>query len=171
MNIDLKVTGEITDRFYKNDELIKETVDHNLVVNSFLTLVTALFSKKTGYSGIQYWAVGSGSSSWDTNQPSPQLSETSLTNEIGRKIINASDIQFLTPNDAVSNSPTNILQVKAFFGANDCNGEWREFGLFGGNATSSINTGIMINKRHHDVFVKTSEITVERTMKFTLNLV
>lgn len=169
---DLKVTGQITDRIYRNGVLEKEIIGHNLVVNSFLSLITALCKQEQGYVGIQYWAIGSGNASWDTNgTPSPDLSETLLTNEIGRKAITASDIKYLTDDEEVSSTPTNILQITLFFDVGECNGEWREFGIFGGNASSIKNTGIMINKRHHDVITKTNEITVERVMKFTLNLV
>ena len=68
-------------------------------------------------------------------------------------------------------TPSNILQVKRVFGEDECNGTWREFGIFGGNATSAANSGIMINKRHHGVITKTSDMTVERVMRFVLNLV
>ena len=67
--------------------------------------------------------------------------------------------------------PTNILQIKHTFGVNDCNGTWREFGIFGGNATTTANSGLLINKRHHAVITKTDEMTIERTMRFTLSLV
>ena len=81
------------------------------------------------------------------------------------------DISFLNANYRAVSTPTNILQIKHTFGSADCNGTWREFALFGGNASSAINSGIMINKRHHAIITKTSDMTVERTMRFTLNLV
>lgn len=166
----VKMTGEITDRIFKNGILVDERHGHNLVVNSFLRLVMCLLKKQSGYTGIQYWAVGSGASSWDSNMPTPDINATQLTAEIGRVAIPASEIIFLDSNYDETSTPTNIIQVKHVFGTADCNGVWREFGLFGGNATSNANSGILINKRHHAVLTKTNEMTVERTMRFTLSL-
>lgn len=165
------MTGQITDRIFKNGVLVEEIVGHNLVVNSFLNLVMCLLKQQSGYKGVQYWAVGSGAETWDNNMPTPEIGATRLTAEIGRVPISASDLAFLKPNYEVSSTPTNILQITHTFGASDCNGVWREFGIFGGNATSSANSGIMINKRHHKVITKTEEMTVERIMRFTLSLV
>lgn len=165
------MVGEITDKIYKNGILIEERTGHNLIVNSFLKLAMSLLKGQSGYSGIGYWAVGSGASSWDTNLPDPEINATVLTAEIGRVKIAASEITFLDANYNQSTNPTNILQIKHTFGVNDCNGVWREFGIFGGNASATVNTGLMINKKHHKVITKTSDMTIERTMRFTLNLV
>jgi hypothetical protein len=167
----VKMTGEITDRIFKNGVLVEERHGHNLVVNSFLRLVMCLLKKQSGYTGIQYWAVGSGAASWDGSMPTPDINATQLTAELGRVAIPASEIVFLDSNYDETLTPTNIIQVKHVFGTADCNGVWREFGLFGGNATSNANSGILINKRHHAVLTKTNEMTVERTMRFTLSLV
>lgn len=165
------MTGHITDRIYKNGVLVEERVGHNLVVNSFLNLVMSLLKQESGFKGLQYWAVGSGESYWDTSMPEPEPSATRLTNELGRVAIDTSKIVFLTPDFEVSNVPTNILQISCTFGANDCNGTWREFGIFGGNANTVSNSGIMINKRHHSLITKTEEMSIERIMRFTFNLV
>lgn len=165
------MTGHIVDRIYKNGELVDVVEGHNLVVNSFLKLVMALCKGQSGYGGISYWAIGSGATSWDTSMPDPEINASRLTAEIGRVPISASDIKFLTADLVETSSPTNILQIKHTFGPSDCNGKWREFGLFGGDASGTANSGIMINKRHHSVITKTNEMSIERTMTFTLNLV
>lgn len=167
----VKMTGQSIDRIYKNGVLVEEIVGHNLVVSSFLKLIMCLLKQENGYSGIQYWAVGSGASSWDSNTPNPTLDSTGLTAELGRSAINKDNIIFLNSNYEKSNTPTNIIQVSHTFGTSECNGVWREFGLFGGNATASKDTGIMINKRHHAIITKTNEMSVERIMRFTLSLV
>lgn len=167
----VKMTGQSIDRVYKNGVLVDEIVGHNLVVNSFLKLVMCLLKQQGGYSGIQYWAIGSGASSWDSNLPTPELGATRLTSELGRAPISSDNISFLNSNYEEVSTPTNILQIKHVFGTGDCNGVWREFGIFGGNATAEANSGIMINKRHHAVITKTDEMTIERIMRFTLSLV
>lgn len=167
------MTGQSIDRIFKNGVLVDEIVDHNLVVNSFLNLVMCLLKKQSGYSGIQYWAIGQGSTSWDSlsDPPTPAVTDTRLTSEIGRVPIAASEIAFLNASYNVVTTPSNIIQITHTFGTADCNGAWREFGIFGGNATAALNSGIMINKRNHKVINKTSEMTVERIMRFTLSLV
>lgn len=165
------MTGQCIDRIYKNGVLVDEIVGHNLVVNTFLNLVMCLLKQQSGYSGIQYWAVGSGASAWDSNMPTPELTATRLTAEIGRVPISASEVKFLNSAYEEVSTPSNIIQITHTFGANDCNGTWREFGIFGGNATASLNSGLMINKRHHAVLTKTSDMTIERIMRFTLSLV
>ena len=165
------MTGEIIDRIHYADGHIEERVGHNLVVNNFLNLVMSLLKQQSGYKGIQYWAVGSGASSWDGSMPNPDINSTKLTAELGRVAIGAGEIKFLNSDYNEVSTPTNILQISHTFGPSDCNGVWREFGIFGGNATIAKNSGIMINKRHHAVITKTEEMTIERIMRFTLNLV
>lgn len=165
------MTGEITDRIHYADGHIEERVGHNLVVNNFLNLVMSLLKQQSGYKGIQYWAVGSGASSWDGSMPNPDINSTKLTAELGRVAIGAGEIKFLNSDYNEVSTPTNILQISHTFGPSDCNGVWREFGIFGGNATTAKDSGIMINKRHHAVITKTEEMTIERIMRFTLNLV
>ena len=164
------MTGQITDRIYKNGVFVEERVGHNLVVNSFLNLVMSFLKNQNGFKGIQYWAIGSGADAWDDNIPTPDINATKLTNELGRVAITADNITFLDSNYNPTSSTTNVLQISHTFGENDCNGVWREFGLFGGNATTTANSGILINKRHHQVITKTPDMTVERVMRFTLNL-
>lgn len=165
------MTGHYVDRIFKNGELVEEIKGQNLVVNSFLTLVMCLLKQQNGYSGIQYWAIGSGSSSWDTNPMNPTVTDNKLTDELGRVAISTEDISFLNTNYDKVSTPTNIIQIEHTFGENECNGAWREFGIFGGNATEEANSGIMINKRNHPVITKTEEMTIERVMRFTLSLV
>lgn len=164
------MTGEHIDRIYRNGVLVDERHGHNLVVTSFLRLVMCMLKGQNNFGGIQYWAVGSGSDAWDANMPLPELSATRLTSEIGRMPITPEEMTFLTPDFVETTTPTNVLQIRHLFGENDCNGPWREFGLFGGNATPSPNSGIMVNKRHHAILTKTEEMTVERIMRFTLTL-
>lgn len=167
----VKMTGYCIDRVYKNGVLVDEIVGHNLVVNSFVNLVMCMLKQQNGYSGIQYWAIGSGAPSWDNTMPTPDINATKLTAEIGRMPIDPSKIVFLDNEFNVVSTPTNIIQISHIFGESDCNGTWREFAIFGGNATSTANSGIMINKRHHAVLTKTEGMSVERVMRFTLSLV
>lgn len=166
----VNMTGYVVDKIIYKDGRIEYREGYNLVVNSFLPLIMSLLKNEVGYSGMQYWAVGSGESSWDTSTPNPLANATTLTAELGRKAIPNNAISYLDANLAVTNTPTNKLQITITFGENECNGVWREFGIFGGNATSTADSGILINKKHHAILTKTSDMTVERTIQFTLNL-
>lgn len=170
----LHMTGDITDKIFdKNGKHINTIESHNLVVNSFLNLVMCLLKHESGYSGIQYWAIGEGLDTWDDldEVPSPGLGETTLVKEIGRMPIDPSAIVFLNNDFTEITTPSNIIQITHTFGVNDCNGKWREFGIFGGNATTDADSGLMINKRNHQIITKNEEMIIERTMRFTLNLV
>lgn len=167
----VKMTGQIIDHIHYKDGRVEERVGHNIVVNSFLNLVMCLIKRDENYTGIQYWGIGSGDESWDENTPEPNISDTRLMNEIGRVEISPSEIYFLDEDFNKVSTPTNIIQIVHTFGNDDCNGKWREFGIFGGNATTDANSGFMINHRHHPILTKTNEMTVERIMRFTLSLV
>ena len=141
---------------------------NNLVVNKVLPLIMGIL--KGSLSGIQYWAVGSGSDTWDSSPVSPTLNEVKLTNELGRKAITSSNIKFVDPStNEESGEPTNCLQIECTFYEEDCNGKWREFGIFGGNATTAINSGYLIDKKHHEIFTKTEENTVNRKIFLTIS--
>ena len=165
-----KIDGMYYDIIKRNGKIEITPCRHNLVVTSVTKLISALLGGKIS-SGIKYWAVGSGDDSWDTNPADPQLSEVRLTNEIGRKVITADDIEFYDSNNNPSPTPTNRLHIHATFGEDECNGKWREFGLFGGDdASVVVNSGIMVDKKHHDVITKTSDTIIERHIVLTFNL-
>lgn len=174
MQDDLKLTdasiGEYRDIITYSDGTVEvKEWERNIIVNDIGKLVTCLFKNQSGYSGITQWAIGSGVSSWDTTPYQPVPTISGLLNEIGRKSIPSSAIRFVDNNGNETNSITNRIQITLTFTESECNGIWREFAIFGGNATSSRNSGIMINHKVHDVLTKTSNMTIERQIRFTFN--
>lgn len=163
------VKGEYTDTIRYADGTVEVIKSHNLIVDGLYKIITSLLSAKGGYSGLQYWAVGSGNPSWDSELPNPQTSDTRLTQEIGRKKIQPSDFAWVNASGEVQSTPTNRLRVRVTFSNSECDGAWREFGLFGGNATSTANSGIMMNHKNHPVVNKTSEMEIEREIIFTFS--
>lgn len=170
----IKMVGEITDRIYDTKgNLISVVEGHNIVVNTFLLAISALLKAEDDYVGIKYWAVGQGSEDWDEQLPAPTVGDEQLTSEIGRVEIQASEMKYLKlegESYVESSTPTNIIQIQHTFDENTLNGDWREFGIFAGDCTSAMNSGLMLNHRIHAVLHKTSEMVVERTMRFTLTL-
>ena len=95
-----KFIGEVTDRLIdaKTGEVIEERVYNNLVVDKCSVLIAGLM--KGALTGIQYFAVGSGSSSWSNSSlPSPATTDTQLLAETYRKAITANDIKFIDSNN------------------------------------------------------------------------
>lgn len=158
---------KITDTITHVDGRVEVIEHENTVVNNCSNLIACLMKAQAGYAGLTYWAVGSGSSGWsNTSPPSPTVSDSSLLAETFRKaIVPATDIVFLDGSDNVTASVTNKIQITVTFLENEANGELREFALFGGNATSSANTGIMVNRKIHPLIYKTSGMKIQRVIK------
>lgn len=165
----LNVKGEYTDTIRYADGTVEVIKDQNLIVDGLYKIITSLLSAKGGYSGLQYWAIGSGNPSWDVSLPQPAKSDTRLTLEIGRKQIQPSDFAWVNDEGVVQSQPTNRLRVRVTFSTTECVGDWREFGIFGGNATSTSNSGILMNHKNHALVTKTSEMEIEREIIFTFS--
>ena len=142
--------------------------EKNVIVTDLAKLLASLLKMHPGYSGILYWAVGSGLAGWDVlNPPAPSAGDTKLVNEIGRKAIPTSAIKFLDASNNVSAIPTNKLLIELTFTEADCNGSWKEFAIIGGNATTTKDSGVLINHKTHAHIGKTSNMIVDRKMRFT----
>lgn len=165
-NFDERKHWKVTDKITYPDGRVEVRNYVNTVVDDCSRLIASLMKGQAGYKGITYWAVGSGANTWDNaNPPAPAVGDTKLLNETFRKAVQPSDIVFLDANDKVTSSVTNKLQIKVVFTEEEANGELREFGLFGGDATSNRNSGIMINRKTHGLIYKTSGMTLERTIR------
>lgn len=141
---------------------------HNLVVSKVLPLIMGML--KGSLAGIQYMAVGSGSSSWDTTPVNPTLDEVKLTSEISRKAITSNDIKYVNPSTfEESDVPTNCIMIHCVFYEAEGIGAWREFGIFGGNATTTKDSGYMIDKKHHALVNKTEEMVIDRKIYLTIS--
>ena len=128
-------------------------VNHNLIVVGFGLVVASLLKGDINFGfPITQWAVGEGEGDfWDdlsveARQAKSQFSLTQLYNETFRKPVTISFID--DNNDPIVPGPTNRLEVQAQFGP-DVIGNLREFGLFAGNASATLNTGIMIDHKSH----------------------
>lgn len=163
--------GDLIDEIRYKDGRVEIRKDHNIVVNSILHLFTALMKGEENYSGLTHWAVGQGLASWDSSLPNPSPSETKLTKEIGRVALLPNEIKYVSSGNNYSDTPTNILEISHTFGENDCNGTWREFGIFGGNSSDTKDSGVMIDKINHKILVKTDVMEVKRTLRITLNII
>jgi len=150
-----KASGSILQR------QLRLTIDSDLQLDSMVNLIAGLLSNQPGLSGIQYWANGSGDKAWDTTPPKPNKTDTKLTAEVYRKLVN--------PSDDITYQPlTQTLIVRSSYALNESPFVLREFGLFGGNASASRDSGFMIN---HQIHAALDNTTVEiLTRQFLLRL-
>ena len=138
----------------------------NTVVNTCSNLIACLMKGQAGHSGIQYWAVGSGNPNMSNTSPdTPSVNDTKLQAETFRKAIQPGDIRFLDSSNGVTDTVTNKIQISVTFLESEANGELREFGLFGGTATSAKDSGIMINRKIHPLIYKTSGMRLDRVIR------
>lgn len=164
----LSVKGEYQDIITHGDGSVEITESHNLIVDDIYKLIAILLGRRTGYTGLQFWAVGSGQSSWnDSNIPDPTVGDTRLVNEIGR--VQIASVYHVNENLEQTLQETNRIAVEVTFGKDDCNGTWREFGIFGGNANANANSGVMINHKTHGAILKTNEMEITRRIIFTFS--
>jgi len=159
------------------EKIVIHNWEENLIVVGFSKLACALF-KINGYTGLQYWAIGQGEytsgnpavSSWDTMTPAQRAAKsytsmTGLYNETHRRPVL---MDFLDSNNNVTTSVTNRLEVRATFGTDITNVYLREFGIFGGNATSTLGSGLMIDHKAHAVIafnIDAAEMILNRTLR------
>lgn len=166
--VGFKVKGEVKDIIRYSDGRKEVREGENTVTVGMGTLIAMLFKNPSSTSGIGYWAIGSGESTWNDDSPAePDLLDTSLVTEFARKVITESDMEFIDELGNVSEVPTNRLQINLMFLENEANGKWREFGIYGGDATDTLGSGLMLNHKTHPLIIKTNEMTIERQMKFT----
>lgn len=158
------------DEIYRKGELVEVIEGHNLVVSSCSKLLAGLMGGKIT-NGIQYWAVGSGNTAWDAQwgtatPPTPADSDIKLLAEITRKAITAANIKFVdaSGNELADSTFSNRIKITVAFAENEGNGDWREFGLFGGNATATKDSGILIDRKLHKILSKTTDISVTRSI-------
>lgn len=142
----------------------------NLIVAGANRLLAGLLRGESGWRGVLYWAVGEGDAAWDGAMPAPRASNVKLTKEIARKALTPADLVYLDAQGNPSSTPTDRLQVKADFTGAELGGgvrTLREFGLFGGNATSAKDSGVMLNQVVHARVDVGAGDTLRRTVQLS----
>ena len=147
------------------DPLFVTEWEKNTIMNASGLALSALFKGEAGYAGFQYIAVGGGQGSWDIDGlPAEDKERTQLYNEIARVAV---VMNYLDESNEPTLTVTRHIDLAATFGSGV--GEaasWREWAVFGGNATGSANSGIIIDLRLHTALPKVSQTWVRRTRFF-----
>lgn len=168
------IQGRWKDRIIYDDGSVEETQwRHNQIQANAPAIIAsslARFSETTlgsGYSTINYLAIGEGSVTWDTTPPAQPVSDDMLESEQFRKEIIPASFAFIDPSDmeTISSVPTRVLQIQVTIERPEANFTHREFGLFGANATSSVDSGMMFNWIVHGAISKDNSMKIVRTIR------
>jgi len=115
---------------------------------------------------IRYMALGNG-------QPATKpYDQNQLESEFERVAVSGSFATFLdgSGNPLNPQAPSARFMLQVVLGAAEGNGDLREFGLFGGEATDTLNSGTMFNWITHDLIQKTPLLVVNRVIDISLSI-
>jgi len=138
----------------------------NCIVDTAWPLLSGLLKNTPDFHGIMYWAVGTGDPVWDSEHIIAECSALRLYNEVARVPVAAEDMTYLNPDGSESEQTTSRLEVNANFSWLNETHILREFGIYGGNASESANSGYLINYVIHPAIELTSGSTLTRRLRF-----
>jgi len=166
----VEIHGEWQDTIRYKDgsvKIKKGPLKPNQIQNSFSDLLTAWCKGEAGYGRIAYIGIGEGLSSWDSATPPQPYSQTTLETEYFRKAIGLADIVWIDPstNLPTGGTPSSKIEIAVLIGTSEGNGTMREFGLFGGQATATLDSGEMVNWVVHDRIDKDTSLEIERIIR------
>jgi len=138
-------------------EIIRE--GHNIVTDAGLGLVVGALGNLTN--GIAQWQVGSGDPAWDTAPIEAQAETTALVAPVFMKPVTVS--YWDAANNRFSPSPTDTIDVRVVFLAEEANAPLREFGLVGPDPDN-----VLFNYVIHERISKSENFNLERIMRITV---
>ena len=139
----------------------------NQIQNTFANLIAGWCRSETGFLRIGFMGIGSGLVGWDTTPPTQAYSDTTLTTEYFRKAISQPEIYFIDPstNLPTGGTPSPKIEIDVTLGLAEANGTLREFGLFGGTATVTLDSGEIVNWIVHTRIDKDSSMEIDRKVR------
>jgi hypothetical protein len=166
-----ELRGALTIKVYDmfdGGKLIHTYHQSNIIVNTASILIARLLkNNQEPQNGISFLAIGSGSGSWNLfDPPAPTTSQINLENEFYRKAIDTSTFVHPVTGEPTS-AYTNIVDYAVTLGEGEAVGPIVELSLFGGDATSELNSGTMLNWRTFPVINKTSTMSVSIIFRIT----
>jgi hypothetical protein len=167
--------NEATEHWLIQDTIIKEDGSResyefrNNVVNGLGVFLAGIMCKDAGTPIKYYMTLGSGSATWDSaGTPEVVPTATSLTNETYRKLIPDASVTYADVNGNATSTPSNRVRLAITFLAGEGTGAIREMGIRAGNGTSTLGTGILINRKNHGLITKEASAVLERVVIITL---
>ncbi len=138
---------------------------HNLIVSSAWPLVTALLRREPNALGIGFCAIGEGDPAWDRTVPQPNTETARLYHEIARVSVGLTDMRYIDAAGHPARAWTHRLELTVTISPATNPRQMREFGLFGGDASDTPNTGRLINYAVHPVIELRANQTLTRTIR------
>ena len=156
----MQITGYYKDEF--NSPVGKQTSPEqwvpNKIVNDCNVLLAALMKNHPNFDGVLL--------EWDNNRPDASEQTTQLVDEIARFQVNQDQVRFVGGDGIV---PTNAIEITVDIPGSALISQGfqylREFGLFGGDATSADNSGYMIDYVIHPRIDLTPSDTINRQVR------
>lgn len=140
----------------------------NTIANSAWPLIAGLLKNDPRLAGILFCAVGAGNSAWDGTHTSPSSVADQLEDEIDRVAVPIEDIVYLDSDETPVEGPTTRIRVSVNFQWTDQDQTLREFGLFGGDASQTKDSGYLINHVIHPRIDLVASETLTRQIWLTL---
>jgi hypothetical protein len=174
-SVNIKIKGVWWDEWWEPNEngiLVCTEITRrrsNTKMDNAALLVSALFAKESGIDGILQHAQGLGDGLWGGSPPAVTTSDTTLLDEVGRAAPDS--IVFLTgPGGGVSGTRTTTIKISTTYGLGVLAGETlREQGLFGGDATNTPDSGIIIDVIRHGPIYKSGGASLVRNIELTFS--
>lgn len=166
----VQIQGEWQDTLKYKDgtqKVVRGIIKPNQIQNQFAVLLASLCRGESGYDRIAYMGIGRGDVAWDSGAPSQPYSQTTLEDEFFRKAIPQADIVFVDKDTNVptGGTPSSKIEITVTLATSEANDVLREFGLFGGTATASVDTGEIVNWIAHDRIDKDNTLEIERIVR------
>jgi hypothetical protein len=140
----------------------------NTIVDSAWSLLAGLLKNDPALHGILFLAVGAGDPAWDGTHTPANPAATQMQNEIVRQPVTAENIQYLNDNDEPVPQPTTRIEITASFVWPDQSQTLREFGLFGGDATDTPDSGYLVNYVIHPRLHLETGATLTRRLRLNI---
>lgn len=116
--------------------------------------------------GITHLELGTGVGTGTTQAPQPEsLAQKKLRTALARKAIGA--WTYIDTSGNPTASETNVMEFTVTFTETEANGAIVEMGLFGGDATITLNTGYMFNYKVFPVWNKSNGMQLSITWRIT----
>ena len=139
-----------------------------MLTNTFYIHLAQTMKNEPEQVGSFFIAVGSGDPGWDQGLPVYERTRNNLVNEIGRKVIEYDDIQFLDTAGMVTTTPSARIQFSTLFSADEGIATWRECGLFVGGSADEANSGNLLAYYIYPQIEKTQSMELTRTISLDL---
>lgn len=160
-----RMSGEVTIIQKFKDGSINERKLKNIIVDN-ATIVIAQLLKNDNVNGLTHLAIGTGDLAWDKqNPPDASHNQTQLNSELYRKAFASS--RYIA-GGSTSLSPTNVIELETVYDYDEANGALCEMGLFGINATNTLQSGMMFNARNFSVVNKDDNSTLTFVWRITI---